>query len=111
MANNPAQNARDSLETTACLFCGSEDHRLVFEVLDRLRVQVPGEPAVFRLVACSACGFRFLNPRPAAQDLGKFYQGGSYSPHQRKGGGAVGLIYRLLRPFSVGFKARQAAAA
>ena len=110
MANSPAPTAQDSLETTPCLLCGSRDHRPIFEVLDRLRVRIPGGPTTFCLVGCLACGFRFLNPRPVAQDLGKYYQGGTYSPHQRKGGGAVGLVYRLLRPFSLGFKARQAAA-
>jgi len=112
MANSPETDARDSLEILPCLLCGGQNCRPVYQVSDRLQARFQSgqvkEPETYHIVACSACGFRFLNPRPRAQDLGKYHQGGAYGPHQREGGGAVGVVYRLLRPFSVGYKARQA---
>lgn len=112
MGNNPAPHAQDSFEHPACLLCGGEAFQPIFPVRDRLQFKGGGRaqaPERYNIVACAACGFRFLKPRPRAQDLAKYYQSATYGPHQRRGGGAVGWLYRLLRPFSVGHKAGQVA--
>jgi len=51
----------------------------------------------------------YLNPRPRPEYLGRYYRAAGYDPHRRRGGGWTGLLYRILRPLSVDWKAAQAA--
>jgi SAM-dependent methyltransferase len=109
MANSTPEGAPDSLELIPCPLCGSVRSQLFIAVRDRLQgrdLDADGDKR-YEIVTCSGCGFRFLNPRPRVQELWKYYQGGAYDPHRRRGGGVVSIIYRLLRPLSVGYKAAQ----
>lgn len=109
MARNESADRAAQWEEIACPLCEEPSFRLVHEVRDRLQARDSRTAGrltdTFRIVACLTCGFRYLNPRPRDEHLAKYYRTEGYDPHRRSGGGIVGMLYRLLRPFSVGFKA------
>lgn len=59
----------DGLETVACNLCGSQHYAPVYEMPDRLFF--PDE--YFTVVECEACGLGFVNPRPAFNEMRKYY--------------------------------------
>ena len=65
-----------ALETTRCALCGSDNPKLLFVGYDRLH-HIPGE---FNVVQCQECSLIYLNPRPAWNDMKKFYPS-SYAPY------------------------------
>lgn len=65
-----------TLETARCVLCGSDNPKLLFVGHDRLH-HVPGE---FNVVQCQECSLIYLNPRPAWNDMKKFYPS-SYAPY------------------------------
>jgi 2-polyprenyl-3-methyl-5-hydroxy-6-metoxy-1,4-benzoquinol methylase len=58
-------------ERVPCPVCGAGDEQLVIEVQDTMF----GQPGKYRLVQCSVCGMRFLNPRPVPSALARHYPG------------------------------------
>jgi 2-polyprenyl-3-methyl-5-hydroxy-6-metoxy-1,4-benzoquinol methylase len=56
-------------ETVACDLCGSRDNRLVLQVQDT-NCHFEG---VFNIVQCLSCGLVYLNPRPDARSIGRYY--------------------------------------
>jgi SAM-dependent methyltransferase len=56
-------------ETVACDLCGSRDNRLVLRVKDT-NCHFEG---VFNVVKCLSCGLVYLNPRPDARSIGRYY--------------------------------------
>lgn len=64
------------LESHPCPLCGSRDARPVVRAPDRLY----GVPGVYQVVRCQSCQHRFTNPRPAAEDLSRYYPA-DYAPH------------------------------
>jgi SAM-dependent methyltransferase len=114
MANSAASKGISDQphEQIACPLCGEQAFSPVYTVLDRLgraSAQAKGEPQgeTFNIVACSSCGFLYLNPRPV--DPGRYYKAENYDPHRRSGGGVTGFLYRLLQPLSIGYKAKMVA--
>jgi 2-polyprenyl-3-methyl-5-hydroxy-6-metoxy-1,4-benzoquinol methylase len=110
-AANDALMAHPPLEEIPCPLCGETGFRPIHRVWNRLSqstAQAQGEPqeGTFSIVACISCGFLYLNPRPALQDLGRYYPVENYDPHRRSGGGLTGFFYRALQPLSLGWKAR-----
>jgi SAM-dependent methyltransferase len=96
-------------EQIACPLCQEQAYSPVYTVSDRLGqklTQAKGEPQgeTFSIVACSSCGFLYLNPRPI--DPGRYYRAENYDPHRKSGGGLTGFLYHLLQPLSIGYKAR-----
>lgn len=65
------------LEYIDCPLCGGQDHRPVMQAADQLH----GVPGTFHVVKCTACGHRFMNPRPTEETLAACYPAG-YGPHQ-----------------------------
>jgi SAM-dependent methyltransferase len=57
------------MERTPCPLCGADDEQFLFMARDRLH-GIEGE---FREVRCRACGLIYLNPRPDAGELARFY--------------------------------------
>ncbi|MFH1862024.1 MAG: class I SAM-dependent methyltransferase, partial [bacterium] len=102
-------------EEIACPLCGSQNHRLVHVVHDRLinsylqlenRLQEP----TYHIVACSSCSFLYLNPRPRRSFLAEYYQSEQYNPHQQSGGGLIGFLFRSLRSATNRWKAARVVA-
>ncbi len=60
----------------------------------------------FIIQSCDGCGFRFVNPRPGADDIGGYYQSDAYISHGVKKQDLVSIIYRQVRIFSIRKKFR-----
>jgi 2-polyprenyl-3-methyl-5-hydroxy-6-metoxy-1,4-benzoquinol methylase len=67
------------IETVTCDLCGSDSTRLLYTQKDyRLRV----DDREWNVVQCRNCGLGYLNPRPAAADVDRYYPQ-SYFSHRR----------------------------
>lgn len=51
----------------------------------------------FSIVACKSCDFKFTNPRPADEDLGKYYQSEDYISHSNTKKGLISQLYHRVR--------------
>ncbi|WP_103027356.1 class I SAM-dependent methyltransferase [Salinibacter altiplanensis] len=60
----------------------------------------------FTIVECDRCGFRFTNPRPSADELGRYYQSEDYTPHQDTGQNLIDTLYRWVRHYTLWSKRR-----
>ena len=58
-----------NLERVSCNLCGSIDALPLFSQADALT----GEPTQFSVVKCRRCGLQYVNPRPMATDIARFY--------------------------------------
>ena len=58
----------------------------------------------FKIVACDKCGFKFTNPRPAPDELGKYYQSEEYVSHSGTKKGLVNKLYHWVRNYTLGKK-------
>lgn len=70
----------NGLENVKCDLCGSDDHEEVFQSPDML-LRVDKE--VHTLVCCSQCGLLYVNPRPIAEEMPRYYPS-SYEPYKAK---------------------------
>lgn len=59
----------DDMEYTSCTLCGVDDCDVYREVQSE---RFPEE--TFRLVRCRRCGQIYLNPRPTAEGIGRYYE-------------------------------------
>jgi len=84
-----------------CPICNSEDFENKIICRDYL---VSNES--FVIVGCRNCSFQFTNPRPKAEELGKFYQSEDYISHSNTIRGVTDLIYKIARYFSLKRKVR-----
>lgn len=82
-----------------CPVCGSEKFDLYISGKDYF---LTGES--FKIVKCSGCGFRFTNPRPKAEELGKYYESSEYISHSDSRKGLFASIYQLVRKYTLGRK-------
>jgi len=55
----------------------------------------------FQIVACRVCQFHFTNPRPADEDLGKYYESEDYVSHSNTSKGLVNWLYQRVRAFTL----------
>lgn len=58
----------------------------------------------FDIVKCHACGFRFTNPRPRAEDLGRYYESSDYISHSDTRKGFFASIYQMVRKYTLSRK-------
>lgn len=61
---------------------------------------------LFDIVECEACGFRFTNPRPSADEMGRYYESADYTPHQDTSQGLLDVLYRGARLYTLRSKHR-----
>ena len=55
----------------------------------------------FIIVQCEACGFRFINPRPDENEIGKYYESEEYISHSGTNRGVVNKIYGMVRNYTI----------
>jgi SAM-dependent methyltransferase len=79
------------MEYTSCLVCGADEPEYFCSGYDRFL----GTDGEFTLVRCARCGFVYLNPRPAENEMSKYYTGEYYS--FQRWSEDVGLLKRLFR--------------
>lgn len=70
----------DGVENIKCDLCGSDKYKTVFQSPDLL-LKVDKE--VHTLVRCSQCGLLYVNPRPTAAEMPRYYPS-SYEPYNAK---------------------------
>lgn len=92
-------NALEHLKN--CPLCSSEEQAHALNVVD---FSVTKEN--FDLVDCLACGFRFTNPRPEANNLDKYYQSEYYISHSNASKSLQDRLYQLARRFTMRGKYR-----
>ncbi|MDN4165591.1 class I SAM-dependent methyltransferase [Cytophagales bacterium LB-30] len=76
----------------ACPSCDSKEQTL-FKICKDYTVS--GE--TFAIVECKNCGFKFTNPRPDEQSIGKYYESEEYISHTDKAQGFIQQVYKLVR--------------
>ncbi len=82
-----------------CPICGSVNTNLFLTANDYF---LSGE--TFSIVKCSGCGFRYTNPRPEAEALGKYYQSADYISHSDSRQGLFASVYQLVRKYTLNWK-------
>ena len=55
---------------------------------------------------CASCGFRFTNPRPSSDEIGRYYESEEYTPHQDTSRGLIDTLYRWVRLYTLRSKRR-----
>lgn len=55
----------------------------------------------FNLVSCNDCTFKFTNPIPYPEDLGKYYKSEDYISHSNTNKGLVSKVYKLVRNYTL----------
>jgi 2-polyprenyl-3-methyl-5-hydroxy-6-metoxy-1,4-benzoquinol methylase len=60
----------------------------------------------FQIVKCRSCGFRFTNPRPTEETIGKYYKSENYISHSGTKKGVINKLYHLIRTRSIVKKER-----
>lgn len=79
------------MESVACDLCGKNDFAARYRAPDRLS----GKSGLFQIVQCRNCGLAFVNPRPDAGQLARYYPA-AYPSYQSAGGSAAWLKRILL---------------
>jgi 2-polyprenyl-3-methyl-5-hydroxy-6-metoxy-1,4-benzoquinol methylase len=55
----------------------------------------------FEIVACPSCKLNFTNPRPAANEIGKYYDSPEYISHSNTKKGLVNSVYQFVRSIAL----------
>ncbi|MBC6991767.1 class I SAM-dependent methyltransferase [Hymenobacter sp. BT491] len=79
-----------------CPVCGKSDFRNKLVVEDK---SVSKES--FAIVQCEACSFQFTNPRPNADQIGRYYESDDYVSHNSAAAGVINQAYRIARFFTM----------
>lgn len=58
----------------------------------------------FQIVECENCGFCFTNPRPAQNEIGRYYQSEDYISHSGTKKGLVNKAYHLVKSYTLAKK-------
>ena len=84
-----------------CPVCQSMDLQPWMEVKDHF---LSGD--LFILNKCLSCGFIFVNPRPAEDEISAYYQSKEYISHDAEKKDLFTLLYKVARYFSIQGKYR-----
>jgi SAM-dependent methyltransferase len=82
-----------------CPVCGSDKFAPFLSGKDYF---LTGEK--FEISICSTCGFRFTNPRPEAEELGKYYESVEYISHSDTRKGIFASVYQIVRKYTLNRK-------
>jgi len=79
-----------------CPVCGSGKISHYLEVKDYFLSQEN-----FSIQECNSCSFRFVNPRPVKEEIGRYYQSDEYISHDAGKTDILSRIYKLARRISI----------
>jgi 2-polyprenyl-3-methyl-5-hydroxy-6-metoxy-1,4-benzoquinol methylase len=82
-----------------CPVCETQNFISIFNCKDYL---VSNQE--FSIVECKNCSFRFTNPRPFAEDLGRYYESENYISHSNTNSGLIDKIYQVVRQYTISQK-------
>jgi SAM-dependent methyltransferase len=75
-----------------CVICDGNTRHPLFFCLD-----YTVSKKYFEIVICDNCGFAFTSPRPAAKDLGYYYESDEYISHSNTSKGFISRLYQTVR--------------
>jgi 2-polyprenyl-3-methyl-5-hydroxy-6-metoxy-1,4-benzoquinol methylase len=81
---------------TACPVC---KHNVFSEFLKTKDYFLSKEE--FTIVQCGNCGFRFVNPSPNEQELGRYYESTEYISHNNEKKDLRNYLYSIIRNFTI----------
>jgi 2-polyprenyl-3-methyl-5-hydroxy-6-metoxy-1,4-benzoquinol methylase len=55
----------------------------------------------FTITRCKSCGFRFTNPKPQENDIGRYYDSSEYISHTNTEKGLFNKVYHYVRNFAI----------
>jgi 2-polyprenyl-3-methyl-5-hydroxy-6-metoxy-1,4-benzoquinol methylase len=55
----------------------------------------------YTIVICNSCGMKFVNPRPEASEISKYYESPDYISHDTGKKNGFNFLYRLVRNFLI----------
>ncbi len=79
-----------------CPVCNSSQTKLILVCKDNT---VSSE--IFSIVECIPCGFKFINPRPEENEMGKYYISEEYVSHSNTKKGLVNSVYQMVRKYTL----------
>ena len=79
---------------SSCPICGTESFTTYLIGTDLFLTKEE-----FKIVSCSNCGFRFVNPRPDKKEIGKYYESSNYISHEVKRT-LIDYLYKEVRKLS-----------
>lgn len=80
----------------SCQICGNSDLKPFLECED---FTVSRE--TYKINECNSCGFKFTNPRPEDNQLGKYYISEEYVSHSNTKKGIVNYVYQMVRQYTL----------
>lgn len=60
----------------------------------------------FAIVSCVNCGFKFTNPRPEEDEIGRYYESQDYISHSNSSKGIFNKTYQLVRKYAIDGKVK-----
>jgi len=84
------------IELNACPVCSGQELGKYLTVKDH---SISAD--IFNISMCKACGFRFTNPIPTENTIGKYYQSEDYISHTNTNKGIINKLYHLVRKQSL----------
>ena len=79
-----------------CPVCGKSEFKNFLVVKDKSVTQES-----FVIVQCENCGFKFTNPRPDFESIGKYYESEAYISHSNSSKGIINKAYQVVRSIAV----------
>jgi len=79
-----------------CPVCSGTELNKLLSVKDH---SISGE--LFNISMCKSCGFKFTNPIPSEESIGKYYQSENYISHSDTNKGIINKLYHLVRKQSL----------
>ena len=79
-----------------CPVCGKTEFKNFLVVQDKSVTQES-----FVIQQCENCGFKFTNPRPDAESIGKYYESEEYISHSNTNKGIINKAYQVVRSIAV----------
>lgn len=79
-----------------CPICNS---RQLEEYLQCKDYTVSGE--IFSISTCTSCKTKFTNPRPAPQEIGRYYESKDYISHSNSSSSLIDHVYKIVRNYTL----------
>ncbi len=83
-------------EIKTCPVCAGTASDQIFSLKDH---SISGE--LFHISRCKTCGFKYTNPVPSEETIGKYYQSENYISHSDTNKGLINKLYHLVRKQSL----------
>ncbi len=86
-----------------CPWCGTPSSKTYIQLKDYFLTQ-----EAFEIVECPHCGLLYTNPRPAPDQIGRYYQSETYYSHQENKKGFIPRLYERVKVVNLKNKVKMA---